>query len=349
MRLKEHERAENARSNAAWEARRDEMEAEHRLREQEMAARQAEMQADLDMRERELELNRTENCLLCGTPVNTGRGSGFWFEGQAFAGAGFSDFVAGIRELLQWRDNPIGGSPHNPGWMKAVRGSRTTPDPRVWLIEKARAGGIQFEFDLSDKEWQSFEAAAKPFLDDCAKSAASQNAIGPFCSKSCLAKALASDPELLAAQADRDRIAAAWRDLSADPVYRKATVAFAWYDGFKKNLAKEYAACVAAADARDRAQEDKRKEKASFWRGILVCVVLSFVWSKFDQSSGGHSFWGGLVFTLLVFGVIRLYRRLKRMENLNKPIKPADIAGFLREAPARVTGFVQEFLNKHKS
>ena len=79
--------------------------------EENLAAQQRAVEADLAMRERELELNRTENCLLCGTPVNTGRGSGFWLQEEPFPGGDLPGLIASVRDLLAWTDTIREGTP----------------------------------------------------------------------------------------------------------------------------------------------------------------------------------------------------------------------------------------------
>lgn len=267
--------------------------------------------ADLAMRERELQLNRTENCLVCGTPVNTGRGSGLWLNEEEFPGGELPDVLSSVRELLAWTRNP-GKGIHDKIWASMKDEAAPFGDPG---------------FAVAD--WTGFEERAKAFLADREASAESQEAIGPYCCKKCADEAFATDPAVRKAQEDRARIASEWERLSGDPVFAAARSAADGlparkeaFERLRKKHADAYWASpegqaeraeqearrqalleARAAEAAERRRKGLEEQTPKQRKAFLVCLAVPFAWFVLTWFSK-DSFWNSAALSFLVFAIL---------------------------------------------
>lgn len=145
-------------------------------------------------------LNRTENCLNCGTPVSVGRGSGLFHPGFKFPG--FERF-----EILA-----------------AVRSGKVTKTEFIQFEKRKATASVAFAPDSA--VWASLEPLLSDYDRDCGESADSQSPIGPYCSQKCFDEAKATDPRFAKADEDRARISEKWEKISAMPEWQALVASF---------------------------------------------------------------------------------------------------------------------------
>lgn len=230
-----------------------------RKRHEEQLAAQEETQALI---EEQMERARTENCLLCGTAVHTGEGSGFYHPECLFPNYGRVAIQAARAGKLSKSvslKNSIRFNRPEPCSVDFV------PDPAVWSV-------------------------LKPLLDDyerdCSENSGSQDRIGPYCSQKCFDEAKATDPRFAKVDEDRARIAAKWERISSMPEWASFLES---YEAARARLDAHGKQMEESMRARDRRMsEESRKKNAG--KNFLVFSAIAvaafwFLWLKPHRES----------------------------------------------------------------
>ena len=229
--------------------RNQEMDQAAQQRHREAMAAQEETQALI---EEQMERARTENCLLCGTPVHTGEGSGFYHPECYFTNTGW-DAVRAARAGKLSKSVVLRNTVHVKGPVPCS--VDFVPDAAVW-------------------------AALKPLLDDyerdCSESSASQYSIGPYCSQKCFDEAKATDPRFAKADEDRARIKEKWERLSSMPEWSAFLESFEAAKARLDALGKKTEEGMRARER--RISEESRKKNAKKNLLVFAAIAIAAVW-----------------------------------------------------------------------